>query len=46
MNNILNSNKFSYDFQGIKSFCAELREKNPKHLDMIEELEPWMLKNI
>jgi len=46
MNQILNSGKFSYDAKGIKEFCQELGEKNPKQAEYVNQLESWLHKKI
>ena len=46
MNQTLNSGKFSYDTKGIKLFCQELGEKNPKQEEYVSQMESWLIKKI
>lgn len=46
VNSVLNAGKFSYDKEGIKAFAEELRAKNPKHEEFVNQLEAWIVRSI
>lgn len=47
MNSIIKSGKITYDFNGVKELCSQLRKMNGKeNEEYISDLEKWLYSSI